>query len=745
MRFLLVLVFLATACRGKDVILDTGEVDSSSETGETDETGETGDPVVDADGDGHDADSDCDDADASAYPGAEEVCDDVDNDCDGEVDEDTTTDFWVDSDGDGFGDDTQPAVEGCELPVGYSATGGDCDDADPGFHPGATENDCTDPADYNCDGSVGYADEDADGHPACEDCDDAEAAVNEEAPETCNGVDDNCDGSIDEDATDAATWYGDADGDGYGGGQFLLESCEAPAGYVATSDDCNDLDPATHPGASEVCDAADNDCDSQVDEGVELSFYADSDGDGYGDATTTGQGCSLPPGYSWNGDDCDDSDPSARPGGVEVCDGADNDCNGTADDNPVNGSSWYADADADGYGDAASTSVACSAPSGTVADNTDCDDLQTSINPAASETCNGLDDNCDGATDEVSAVDATTWYLDGDGDGYGDPGDSASSCTQPTSRVADATDCDDNAAAVNPGAAEVCDASDTDEDCSGAADDSDPNASGTTTWYTDADGDGQGDDSDPGVDYCDPQSGLSATQGDCNDSDAQAYADSNGICGLGPSCAAILASGAGTTDGVYTLDPGGPDSGDAPLFNFCDMTTDGGGWTLVWKHAYYEVGTPTNAMRFYASTLTPWTSAGDSSWCNVPNKTSIGVVEQRTHATHNGTTVWDFKGDLNPDLDLDWTGAILQNPVELTDLCSSSSNANPEPESGGHAYLGLTFDKANNGDYTSNCDTDRYGSNTDISSDCRWENCTLPGSISSSANHTQMTVQIYVR
>ncbi len=748
MRVLLALVFLAPACRDKDVSSETGTVDSSRETGQPDDTGEnveTGDPVLDADGDGHNTDSDCDDTDASIHPGAEEICDALDNDCDGEVDEATTLSFWVDADGDGFGDETQPAVESCDLPVGYSATGGDCDDADPGYHPGATENDCTDPADYNCDGSVGYADEDADGHPACEDCDDTDGAVNDLATETCNGVDDNCDGSIDEDASDAATWYGDADGDGHGGVQFMLESCEAPAGYVATADDCNDLDPATFPGASEVCDAADNDCDAQVDEGVEITFYADSDGDGYGDASSTGQGCSLPPGYSWNGDDCDDSDPSARPGGVEVCDGADNDCNGTVDDNPVNGTAWYTDADGDGYGDATSSTVACSGASGSVADPTDCDDTQALVNPGETETCNNIDDNCDGVTDEDTAQDATTWYLDTDGDGYGDVTNGTPSCTQPTGRVADATDCNDTDGSVNPGATEVCDANDTDEDCSGAADDADPGASGTTLWYTDADGDGQGGDSDPGTLNCEAPSGKVAVQGDCNDADAQAYSDANGICGLGISCAAILASGAGTTDGVYTLDPAGPDAGDAPLFNYCDMTTDGGGWTLVWKHAYYEVGSPTDAMRYYATTLTPCTSVGDAAWCNVPNKTTLGVTEQRTHATHNGTTVWDFKGDLNASLDTDWSGAILQNPVELVDQCTANTDANPEPENGGHAYLGLTLDKANNGNYASNCDTDRYGSDPSISSDCRWENCNLPGSISSSSTHTQMTVQIYVR
>ena len=122
-----------------------------------------------------------------------------------------------------------------------------------------------------------------------------------------------------------------------------------------------------------------------------------------------------------------------------------------------------------------------------VADATDCDDAEGSTHPGADETCDGADDDCDGLIDE-DGTDATTWYADTDGDGYGDASVAVASCGQPTGYVADDTDCDDTDATVNPDAAEVCDG--LDQDCDGSVDEG---ATGTDTWYADTDGDGFGD------------------------------------------------------------------------------------------------------------------------------------------------------------------------------------------------------------------------------------------------------------
>jgi len=108
------------------------------------------------------------------------------------------------------------------------------------------------------------ADEDGWEYPV--DCDDEVSTTYPGADEACDGVDNDCDGLVDEDAVDATTWYGDSDADGYGGSQYSEVACEAPGGFVATQDDCNDLDGDTHPGAEETCDGGDNDCDGVVDE-----------------------------------------------------------------------------------------------------------------------------------------------------------------------------------------------------------------------------------------------------------------------------------------------------------------------------------------------------------------------------------------------------------------------------------------------------------------------------------------------
>jgi len=213
-------------------------------------------------------------------------------------------------------------------------------------------------------------------------------------------------------------WYYDADGDGYGDASDPLSSCEALAGYSRTGDDCDDTNAAVNPGAAEVCDGGDEDCDGLEggdDPGVtdEPTWYYDADGDGYGDAGASAVNCTAPRNYLADGTDCDDTSESTNPGATEVCDSVDANCNGVTDDEEASDrTSWYADADADGYGDATSATLACSAPASTVEDASDCDDADATVSPAATEICeNGVDDNCDGGSGSCHAsgdVDAET-------------------------------------------------------------------------------------------------------------------------------------------------------------------------------------------------------------------------------------------------------------------------------------------------------------------------------------------------
>jgi len=391
------------------------------------------DRVYDADGDGFDGLDDCDDFNDNVFPFADERCNGVDNNCSGSEDdaEDAST-WYPDADRDGFGDPGAP-VTACTAPLGYIGNRFDCDDTSAAINPSATESDCADPVDYNCDGVAGGGDSDRDGSPDCEDCLARDATVFPGADERCNGADDDCDGVIDEDLT-GSLWYADADGDGWGDARAPLSACQRPDGYSADATDCDDTDPAEHPSAAEACDGLDNDCDGAVDEPDRFGntrWYTDADGDTFGDPVGWVAACAPVADRVLSGDDCDDTDPTIHPTSPETCDGADQDCDGTLDEDAVDARLWYRDLDNDGYGTEADTRAACRRPIGFVVVGGDCDDVNFRVSPGDPEVCGGGDENCDGRVDEDGATGGEVWYVDGDGDGFGDDSTQQSLPMQP--------------------------------------------------------------------------------------------------------------------------------------------------------------------------------------------------------------------------------------------------------------------------------------------------------------------------
>ena len=298
------LSLLALGCGEKEEPIDTGEVI---------------DPLtLDEDGDGVTAADDCNDGDDSVFPGADEVCDGADQDCDGAIDEspvDGST-WYSDSDSDGFG--AGPGELACS---GDTQTDGDCDDTDPTVNPGATEQ-VADGFDQNCDGLEScWADEDGDGYTGGNTVDSELLDCSGQGEGTVPDTD--CDDS-DPDLNPDTVWYADADGDGFGSTTNSLTQCEDPSDtttWIRTDHtDCLDGDASSYPGAAEVCDGVDNDCDGAVDPDELLLgesgcaatscldivdtlatapadglFYIDPDGDGtetevYCDMTTDGGG-----------------------------------------------------------------------------------------------------------------------------------------------------------------------------------------------------------------------------------------------------------------------------------------------------------------------------------------------------------------------------------------------------------------------------------------------------------------------
>ncbi len=405
-----------------------------------------GDP--DLDGDGSVFSADCDDADSAREPGNPEVTGDgIDQSCDRQEI------CFVDGDGDGArGTGT---VASADL---------DCDDAGEAW--------ATDPAD----------------------CNDANASISPFATEVAgNGIDQNCDG--------AELCYTDADDDGARLSTTVVSNdvdCTDPfEGALADPLDCNDGDPAISPLDAEITgDHVDQDCDGRA------RCFVDADNDGArttGTVESTDADCrDANEAVTADPLDCADNDAGRSPLLTEtVADGVDQDCDG--------GELCYTDADNDGAR-LATTVVSADADcvdarEGVASDPLDCDDGAASVRPGATETCDGVDQDCDTVADD--GLPTTTYYEDRDGDGYGDGGSLLTSCasTAPAGYTTDASDCDDGQSSVNPGGVEVgCNGSD--DDCNLATPDGE-----------DLDGDG-----------------FSGCASDCDDGDADVFPGQVEVC-----------------------------------------------------------------------------------------------------------------------------------------------------------------------------------------------------------------------
>jgi hypothetical protein len=467
-----------------------------------------------------------------------------------------------------------------------------------------------------------------------------------------------------EDCADSAKIeaFADADDDGAGDPGTSSSVCTLAAGMVTNGDDCDDGDDRVSPYASETCDGVDEDCDGKIDDGLpDGTWYADLDEDGFGDVNAPRTGCAQPDGAVLDASDCDDGHDDAHPGAPELCDGYDNDCDNDVDDedvslDPTGATTWYRDADHDGFGNDASPTVACANPNAALFIDVggDCDDGDAQNFPGQTEVCDRRDNNCDALIDEDDPLldwsTAQTFYVDGDLDGAGDaaqpidacfpaPGRSPSSddcddadplvgaapywlldadqdgfgagvpigpsCTQPQADTVVAggpVDCDDGADLVFPGAAEICNG--VDDDCDTLVDDTDPNVDVSlgSLFYRDSDGDGFG--RDPGVRFCaNPNPAQYAEQGgDCDDANGLGFPGASEVCDTVDNDCDLLVDEDdpsldlatliehyqdldedGVGDSAFPIDACSPSRGVAPVAGDCDDLDATIGAPVLWQ------------------------------------------------------------------------------------------------------------------------------------------------------------------
>ena len=346
----------------------------------------------DDDGDGDLDISDCAPLNPAMHHGAAEVCNGVDDNCNSAIDEegaDGCMVYYLDSDGDGFGQDGQTKCL-CQPAGTFSATKGD-------------------------------------------DCNDAAQTANPLAQEMCDGIDNNCDSVADEPgAVGCVNYFSDTDFDGYGQ-QATAECLCGPSGTHTTKQggDCDDGNASAYPGAQEICGGGDEDCDMLTDEVGALgcqTYFKDGDGDGWGNQEVKQCACGPSGVYvATFGGDCDDVDENTNPDKPEICDFKDNNCNNLTDEGQATGcTTYFVDSDGDGFAapDAQSACLCAPNPPFVAQQQGDCGAFDSAIFPGAVEVCDGKDNNCNQQTDEESADtdgDGTADCMDSDDDNDGTP------------------------------------------------------------------------------------------------------------------------------------------------------------------------------------------------------------------------------------------------------------------------------------------------------------------------------------
>ena len=602
-----------------------------------------------------------------------ETCNAIDDDCNGEVD-------------DGLGGAPCEVENGAGTCPGTEVCSGGqlvCQGSPP-------IDEICNGVDDDCDGSIdeGFDDFEGDGLPDCSDPDDDndgveddfdckpfDPAISPDTPEACNGIDDDCDGEIDEkNAEGCQVFWQDIDADGHGSmdapsrclcGEALSLFYTVPDAENEPSD-CADLDNQIKPGVVEVCDTLDNDCDGLTDEG-----FDDSDGDLKPDCTDADDDGDGTPDF----EDCAPNNPEIYIGAQEVCNGVDDDCNGLTDEYDAIGCTpYYLDADSDGQGtDSVPPSCLCFPDPGTLYTAFgwgDCDDLSDTTYTGAEELCNGVDDDCDGFTDEW----LPDYNLDGEADCVDDDDDGDG--------VVDVLDCAPLDPTITPGATEICNGKD--DNCEDGADDA--GSEGCIDYMLDVDNDGMGKDGYPSLCLCEPDvaNHYTATQGgDCNDAKADIFTGAEEVCNfLDDDCDGVtdegVASPCNDCSSVCILQVGAEGQ---IAFDLTQGLADGvvltpdGALTLV---SSQSTGTYTHTVEGWSTAPTLW----DRLWLEVevPDSGASVSLRYRTGDDAGALEAASWLGPFGPfttgilPVEIDQVATLLE--VELT-LSSTLNGAVP--------------------------------------------------------------------